>query len=189
MSKLQGIIRGVSLVGGGKPLPSWSSLDGIPRIGGLCIEYGSLLATSNREVNEKITIDYEIMTSPLHSPVERVPSPSDHADTVEMAENEHLDDHSENHVENEDNNQQDEGVFGFENNFQYLAPGICDTEPRNPSQVSGSSTDSGYHGNNHSRQRKTGLWTITNCECMSAWSDLGKGDFFHSHMLILSSKF
>lgn len=133
-------------------------------MGGLCIEYGSLLATSNRDVNEKITIDYEIM-SPLDSPVERISSPSEHANVADMAENEHLDNHSENHAESEDNNQQDEG-FGFENNFQYLTPGICESEPRNPSQVSGSSTDSGYHGNNHHRQRKTGLWTVTTCECM-----------------------
>lgn len=154
----------VSILGGGKTLPPWSSLDGIPRVGGLCIEYGSLLATSNREVNEKITIDYEIM-SPLDSPVERISSPSEHANVADMAENEHLDNHSENHAESEDNNQQDEG-FGFENNFQYLTPGICESAPRNPSQVSGSSTDSGYHGNNHNRQRKTGLWTVTTCECM-----------------------
>ena len=103
--------------------------------------------------------------SPLNSPVERISSPSKHADVADMADNEHLDNHSENHAESEDNNQQDEG-FGFENNFQYLTPGICESQPRNPSQVSGSSTDSGYHGNNHNRQRKTGLWTVSNCECM-----------------------
>ena len=104
--------------------------------------------------------------SPLDSPVERISSPSEHADTVELADNEHLDDHTVTNNETEDNNHREDNIFGFGNNYQYLTPGINQVEPRNPSQVSGSSTDSGYHGNNHNRQRKTGLWTITNCECM-----------------------
>jgi len=152
--------------GSGKSLPPWSSLDGIPRIGGLCIEYGGVLETSSsllsRQLNDKITIDYEIV-SPLDSPVERISSPSEHADTAELADNEHLDEQTVNNNDVEDNSHQDNNVFGFENNYQYLAPGIYEVEPRNPSQVSGSSTDSGYHGNNHNRQRKTGLWTVTNC--------------------------
>lgn len=114
--------------------------------------------------------------SPLDSPVERISSPSEHADTAELADNEHLEDNSVNHTaENENNNHQDDSVFGFENNYKYLTPGIYEVEPRNPSQVSGSSTDSGYHGNNHNRQRKTGLWTVTNCECMLACHVLGIG--------------
>lgn len=120
----------------------------------------------NREINDKITIDYEIM-SPLDSPVERISSPSENADTAELTDNEHLDDNTITTHEHEDDNHHDDSVFGFENNYQFLKPGRG--EPRNPSQVSGSSTDSGYHGNNHNRHRKTGLWTVTNCECMLAW--------------------
>lgn len=100
--------------------------------------------------------------------MECISSPSEHADAAELADNEHLDEQTVINNDVEDNSHQDNNVFGFENNYQYLAPGIYEVEPRNPSQVSGSSTDSGYHGNNHNRQRKTGLWTVTNCECMFA---------------------
>lgn len=161
---------------GGKSLPPWSSLDGIPRIaGGLCIDYGDLITAGpslrpscllNGETKDKITIDYEII-SPCDSPVERVSSPSEHADTAELADHEHLGDHQmENHGENEHNTDNHDNVFGFENNYHYLTPDIYEVEPRNPSQVSGSSSDSGYHGNNHNRQRKIGVWKATNCECM-----------------------
>ncbi|XP_068678463.1 uncharacterized protein [Montipora foliosa] len=147
-------------------LPPWSSLDGIPRVGGLCIEYGALLPTSPSLINaeitdDKLTTDYEIM-SPRDSPVERISSPSEHADTAELVDSEHLESHTITNDQNDDNNHQGVVVFGFENNYQYLAPEISKGQPRNPSQVSGSSTDSGYHSNNH-RQRKTGLWTVSNC--------------------------
>ena len=102
--------------------------------------------------------------SPLDSPVERISSPLEHDDTAELADNEHLEDHTVTNSEPEANNHQEDNIFGFENNYQYLTPGIYQVEPRNPSQVSGSSTDSGYQGNNHNRQRKIG-WTIANCEC------------------------
>lgn len=103
--------------------------------------------------------------SPLDSPVERISSPLDHADTAELSDNEHLEDHTVPNNETEANNHLEDNIFGFENNYQSLTPGIYQVEPRNSSQVSGSSTDSGYHGNNHNRKRKTG-WPITNCECM-----------------------
>lgn len=103
--------------------------------------------------------------SPLDSPVERISSPLDHADTAELSDNEHLEDHTVPNNETEANNHLEDNIFGFENNYQSLTPGIYQVEPRNSRQVSGSSTDSGYHGNNHNRKRKTG-WPITNCECM-----------------------
>ena len=154
----------------GKSLPPWSSLDGIPRIeGGLCIDYGDVITAtpslSIRETNNKITIDNDTI-SPRDSPVERISSPLEHEDTAELEEHVQLEGHVENHVEDEHNNHQDISVFGFENNYHYLTPEIYETEPRNPSQVSGSSSDSGYHGNNHNRQRKLAVWRATNCECM-----------------------
>lgn len=151
-------------------LPPWSSLDGIPRIGGICIDYGELPEASpsmlNRELPDgKVTVDYEIM-SPLDSPVERISSTSEHADTADLEDTDHVENHTmaNDHL-GDMSHHHDDGVFGFENNYQHLAPELSKGQPRNPSQVSGSSTDSGYHGNNH-RQRKTGLWTVANCECM-----------------------
>ncbi|XP_029194545.2 uncharacterized protein LOC114960355 isoform X4 [Acropora millepora] len=149
-------------------LPPWSSLDGIPRIGGICIDYGELLETSpsmlNRELPDgKVTVDYESM-SPLDSPVERTSSTSEHADTADLEDTDHVENHTmANDHHGDMNHDHDDGVFGFENNYQHLAPELSKGQPRNPSQVSGSSTDSGYHGNHH-RQRKTGLWTVANSQ-------------------------
>lgn len=154
---------------GGNSIPPWSSLDGIPRIeGGLCIDYGDIITAGpsllNQEMKDKLTIDNAII-SPRDSPVES--GPLEHEDTAELADpNEHLEDHTENHCENEHNNNRDDNVFGFENHYHFLTPDIYEAEPRNPSQVSGSSSDSGYHGNNHNRQRKMGVWRASNCECM-----------------------
>lgn len=156
---------------GEKSLPPWSSLDGIPRIeGGLCLDYGDVITAGpslpNGETTDKITIDNDTI-SPLDSPVERISSPPlEHEDTAELDDHEHLGDHMENHAGSEHNNHQDVNGFGFENNYHYLTPDIYEVEPRNPSQVSGSSSDSGYHGNNHNRHRKIGVWRATNCECM-----------------------
>ncbi|XP_078361967.1 uncharacterized protein LOC144646297 isoform X6 [Oculina patagonica] len=149
------------------PLPPWSSLDGIPRIeGGLCIDYGDVITAGpslpNRETKDKITIDNDTI-SPRDSPVERISSPLEPEDTAELENHEHLEDHMENHVESEHTNHQDDNVFGFENNYHYLTPDIYEVGPRNPSQVSGSSSDSGYHGNNHNRHRKLGVWRAINC--------------------------
>lgn len=156
---------------GGNSLPPWSSLDGIPRIeGGLCIDYGDIITAGpsllNQEVKDKLTIDNEII-SPRGSPVERISGPLEHEDTAELADpDEHSEENMENHCENEHNNNRDDNVFGFENHYHFLTPDIYEAEPRNPSQVSGSSSDSGYHGNNHNRQRKMGVWRASNCECM-----------------------
>lgn len=153
---------------GGNSLPPWSSLDGIPRIeGGLCIDYGDIITAGpsllNQEVKDKLTIDNEII-SPRGSPVERISGPLEHEDTAELADpDEHSEEHMENHCENEHNNNRDDNVFGFENHYHFLTPDIYEAEPRNPSQVSGSSSDSGYHGNNHNRQRKMGVWRASNC--------------------------
>jgi len=155
----------------GHSLPPWSSLDGIPRIeGGLCIDYADIITAGpsllNQEIKDKLTIDNEII-SPRDSPVELVSSPLEHEDTAELADpDEHLEDHVENHCQNEHNNNRNDNVFGFENNYHFLTPDIYEVTPRNPSQVSGSSSDSGYHGNNHNRQRKMGVWRASNCECM-----------------------
>ena len=141
---------------GVKPIPPWSSLDGLPRIGGLCIEYGHSSSKSSRIVNQEMKnqniLRYEIL-SPRDSPTERAVSHSEH---VERAE---VEDHNEDKEVH-----QEEHDFGFENHYQYLAPDLQGTE-KNPSEVSGSSSDSGYHGNNHSRPRKTGLFTVAHCKC------------------------
>ena len=155
---------------GRKSLPPWSSLDGIPRIeGGLCIDYGDVITAApslpNRQTNEKAAIDNDII-SPRDSPVERISSPLEHEDTVELEDNERFGDHLENPDESEHTNHQDDDVFGIVNSYHYLTPDIHGGEPRNPSQVSGSSSDSGYQGNNHNRQRKLGVWRATNCECL-----------------------
>ncbi|XP_078361963.1 uncharacterized protein LOC144646297 isoform X2 [Oculina patagonica] len=149
------------------PLPPWSSLDGIPRIeGGLCIDYGDVITAGpslpNRETKDKITIDNDTI-SPRDSPVERISSPLEPEDTAELENHEHLEDHMENHVESEHTNHQDDNVFGFENNYHYLTPDIYEVGPRNPSQVSGSSSDSGYHGNNHNRHRKLAQHNVFRC--------------------------
>lgn len=151
---------------GKSALPPWSSLDGIPRIeGGLCIDYGDIITAGpsllKREIKEKITIDYEICSTQDSPDEERVSSPLDHTDVTEITVN----GHAEDPMENEQNCHQDENGFALENNYSYLTPDICETEPRNPSQVSGSSSDSGYQGNNSHRQRKIGVWRATSCEC------------------------
>ena len=159
------------LDGGKSAVPPWSSLDGMPRIeGGICLDYGDIITAGrslhNQEIKDKITIDYEI-SSPRYSPdVERISSPLENTDTMELAVHEHLENPMENHGENKQNGHQDVNGYGFENNYNYLTPDIYEAEPRYPSQVSGSSSDSGYHGNNHNRHRKIGVWRATSCECM-----------------------
>ncbi|XP_058959697.1 uncharacterized protein [Pocillopora verrucosa] len=150
---------------GKSALPPWSSLDGIPRIeGGLCIDYGDIITTGpsllKREIKEKITIDYEICSTQDSPDEERVSSPLDNTDVTEITVN----GHAEDPMENEQNCHQDENGFALENNYSYLTPDICETEPRNPSQVSGSSSDSGYQGNNSHRQRKIGVWRATSSQ-------------------------
>ena len=136
----------------------------------MCIDYSDIITAGpsllNQEIKDKLTIDNKVL-SPRDSPVERVSSPLEQEETAELADpDEHLEDHLENHCENEHNKNLDDNVFGFENNYHFLTPNIYEVEPRNPSQVSGSPSDSGYHGNNNNRQRKIGVWRASNCECM-----------------------
>ncbi|XP_032228098.1 uncharacterized protein LOC116611715 isoform X2 [Nematostella vectensis] len=122
-------------VEGGTSIPSWSSLDGLPRVGGLCIE-----STDNQPEG---TPQEQWVRSPRDSPVELTESPSD------------LDTDKDGHFGYENNFQH----LTPDSHQYHHAP-----VERNFSQVSGSSCDSGYHGGaGNSRKRKTGLWGVSHC--------------------------
>ncbi|XP_031571575.1 uncharacterized protein LOC116305738 isoform X3 [Actinia tenebrosa] len=140
-------------VEGGANLPSWSSLDGLPRVGGLCID-----STSSDQSTTEETIDSQ--ETPQHE--DWSPYPRD----MSIPEQRLYENQSE--LPRELDRDAD---FGYENNLQYLTPNI---QPlyhapviRNVSQVSGGSADSGYHDNactGSTRQRRTGLWADLHCQ-------------------------
>ena len=149
---------------GSTRIPRWSSLDGLPRVGGVCIDSNDLETTTTSDCQETSNghaSGYE--TGSLRdSPVDS--GRSDQTDDLPLPPPEVLLNHC------------DDDEFGYENHYQYthynnyLTPGYLPNEDeitveRQASQFSGSSYDSGYHGHgpsNHvdQRQRRSGLWAV-----------------------------
>lgn len=125
----------------------------MPRVGGLCID-----STGEQSTTEGTVVDSQ--DAPPHETW--LPYPRDIS----------IHDAQEFETPNDPVQELDrEADFGYENNLQYLSPNIQPVQhapvTRNASQVSGGSTDSGYHDNacaGGSRQRRTGLWADLHCK-------------------------
>ena len=151
----------------GPVAPTWSSLDALPRIGGLSIEYGdnehaiSRPRSASQGASSAHALECDSL-SPRDSPVDRIEIPSFTVGPGEHVSCEHLEVAGHEHEKHETNN-----YFGYENNFHFLSPNTCNARTpmeRNVSQVSGSSSDSGYHGvSKNNKNMKPGLWS--HCKC------------------------